>query len=120
MENIITRIYELLKETENLIEFEEQVVSAQKLSSLIASTPHMMGRGMTYGGWLALKVDGVQDAATAAKAKETLSGVKGVANVVVYPKQQSVGVAFDGKGHITTNELLAALKEAGLSGRNLP
>ena len=25
MENIITRIYELLKETENLIEFEEQV-----------------------------------------------------------------------------------------------
>ena len=102
------------------VEFDEEVVSAQTISSLIASTPHMMGRGMTYGGWLAIKVEGVQDTATAAKAKEALLGVKGVAKVVVYPKQQSVGVAFEAKGSVKTSELLTALEAAGLSGKNLP
>lgn len=102
------------------VEFDEQVVSAQKLAGLMGSTPHMMGGGMRYGGWLSLKVEGVQDEANAKKAKEALAAVKGVAKVVVYPKQQSVGVAFDGRGSVTTNELLAALKEAGLKASNYP
>ncbi len=98
-----------------VVEFDESVVSAQKIATLIATTPHMMGGGMKYSGWLALKVAGVDKDETAAKAKEALGKVKGVAKVVVYPKQGSVAVAFTAQGNVTMKELLAALNEAGLT-----
>ncbi|MBS0266225.1 MAG: cation transporter [Planctomycetes bacterium] len=97
-----------------LVEFDESVVSAQKIATLIAATPHMMGSGMKYGGWLALRIDGVDKDETAAKAKEVLGMVNGVAKVAVYPKQSSVGVGFTSEGNVTMKELLAALEKAGL------
>jgi copper chaperone CopZ len=99
-----------------VVEFDESVVPAQKVASLIAATPHMMGNDMRYGGWLALKVAGVDDEKVAAKAKEALGKVKGVSKVVVYPRQGSVGVAFTNDGKVTTQELLSALEAAGLKG----
>src|SRR5262245_3500641 len=34
--------------------FDESVLPAQALAAAIEGTPHMMGGGMRYGGWLAL------------------------------------------------------------------
>lgn len=102
------------------VTFDERLVSSQQLASTIAGTPHMMGGNMQYGGWLALKVDGVNDEATAKKAKEVLSALKGVSRVAVYPAQMSVGVAFQRDGKVASQELIAALKEAGLNARNMP
>jgi copper chaperone CopZ len=97
-----------------VVEFDESLIPAQKVAARIAATPHMMGGDMKYGGWLALKVDGVDKIETAAKAKKVLEGVKGVAKVAVYPKNESVGVAFGAEGSVTMHELLAALEAAGL------
>jgi copper chaperone CopZ len=99
-----------------VIEFDESVIPAQKVAKQIAATPHMMGNDMKYGGWLALKVAGVEQEETAAKAKEALGKVKGVAKVAVYPKLGSVGVAFTADGKVTIQELLSALEAAGLKG----
>jgi copper chaperone CopZ len=98
------------------VAFDEGVISAQKVAARIAATPHMMGGDMKYGGWLALKVAGVDQAETAAKAKKVLEGVKGVAKVAIYPKNESVGVAFGAEGSVTMHDLLAALEAAGLKG----
>lgn len=97
-----------------VVEFDERVISAQKIANAIATTPHMMGGGMKYSGWLAIKVAGIETDETAAKAKDVLGKVKGVAKVAVYPKQDSVGVAFAKDGGVTMKELLAALNDAGL------
>jgi hypothetical protein len=86
------------------------------VAARIAATPHMMGGDMKYGGWLALKVVGVDKAETAVKAKKVLEGVKGVSKVAVYPKNESVGVAFGAEGSVTMHELIAALEAAGLKG----
>ena len=102
------------------VSFDESVVSAQKIADAFARTPHMMGGNMQYGAWLALKVDGVKDEATAKKAKDVLSAVKGVSRVAVYPAQESVGVAFAADGKLNSAELIAALNEAGLKSRLLP
>jgi copper chaperone CopZ len=101
------------------IEFDEALLPAQSLSQLIAGTPHMMGGGMQYGGWLALKADGVKEEKTAEAAKAALQKVPGVVKVHVYPEQESVGVLFDGKGKATSAQLVAALQEAGIKGSNL-
>lgn len=103
-----------------LVEFDESQISAQQVAAVIARTPHMMGNNMQYSGWLALKVDGVKDDATAAKAKEAIRGVKGVSKVAVYPGQQAVGVAFAPDGKVTSGELIEALKSAGLTAKNYP
>src|SRR5262245_39351590 len=55
------------------VQFDENVLPAQALASAIETTPHMMGAGMRYGGWLALKVPSISDQASGQKAKETLS-----------------------------------------------
>ncbi len=99
-----------------VVEFDETVIPAQKVAALIAGTPHMMGNDMRYAGWLAIKVAGVDKDETAAKTKEALGKVKGVAKVAVYPKQGSVSVAFTGDGKLTIQELLLALEAAGLKG----
>ncbi len=102
------------------VSFDESVVSAQKIADAFARTPHMMGGNMQYGAWLALKVDGVKDEATAKKAKDILSAVKGVSRVAVYPAQESVGVAFAAEGKLNSADLIAALNDAGLKSRLLP
>ena len=54
------------------IVFDESVLPAQSLAAAIEGTPHMMGAGMRYGGWLALKVPSITDEASGQKAKEAV------------------------------------------------
>ena len=97
------------------VEFDEKVAPAQQVAQLIAAIPHMMGGDMHYAGWLALKTPDAKDPAKAKKAQEALSKIEGVKQVTVYPAQQALGVAFDAKkGKLTTSELLAKLKDAGV------
>ena len=102
------------------VDFDESQVTAKRISEVIASTPHMMGGSLRYSGWLALRVEGVQEPRQAAAAKEALEGIKGVSKVVVYPAQQSVAVAFSGSDKLTTEQLLQALQDSGLEASNLP
>jgi copper chaperone CopZ len=97
------------------IEFDESLLSAQKVARLIAETPHMMGRSMHYGGWLLLKSADIKDEDTAKTAKDALSKIEGVKSVAGYPKQHAVGVQFAPKGDLTTKQLIEALKKAGLT-----
>ena len=101
------------------IEFDEAQLPAQVLAQRIAGTPHMMGGGMQYGGWLALQAPGVKDEKTAETAKATLMKVPGVAKVVVYPAQESVGVLFDGTAKGTSTQLVDSLLEVGIKAGNL-
>ena len=100
------------------IEFNEKVLPAQTLAQRIAATPHMMGAGMQYGGWLALKVPDVKNDASAAKAKKVLGELKGVKQVVAYAKQQSIGVQFAESGKLSTRDLIDALDKADLKATN--
>jgi copper chaperone CopZ len=101
------------------VEFDEAVVPAQKVAELIAETPHMMGRRMHYSGSLLLKIDDVKDENTAKPVEKTLSKVKGVKHVVAYPSQHSIGVEFDTKGKLTSQDLIAALADAGIKATTL-
>jgi copper chaperone CopZ len=101
------------------IEFDEAILPAQKVAQLIAATPHMMGRTMQYGGWLALKVPDLKDDASARQVKDVLSKVEGVRQVATYPKQHSVGIAFAPKGDLTTAQLIDVLNKAGIKAENL-
>ena len=96
------------------VEFDEAVLPAQALAAAIENTPHMMGGGMRYAGWLALKVPTLTDEASGAKVKETLTKVGGVKNVAVYPAQHSAAVLFGGAGTTSSQQVLDALKEAGI------
>lgn len=102
------------------IEFDEQILSSQKLASAIAGTSHMMGGGMRYEGWLTLKVGEWKDAQTGEKAKATLAKVPGVSQVTVYAAQQAVAVKFAATGSLKTEELVKALADAGLKAGNYP
>ncbi|HEX3601507.1 MAG TPA: heavy metal-associated domain-containing protein, partial [Lacipirellulaceae bacterium] len=86
------------------VEFDEAVLPAQKVAELIAETPHMMGRNMHYGGSLLLKIADIRDEDSAKPVEQTLSKVKGVKHVVAYPDQHSVGVEFDSKGKLTSQD----------------
>ena len=101
------------------IEFDEEVLPAQKVAQLITATPHMMGGNMHYEGWLALKVPDLKDDATAKQVKDVLSKVEGVKQVATYPKQRSVGIAFAAKGDLTSDQLIEALNNAGIKAENL-
>jgi copper chaperone CopZ len=100
------------------IVFDEGVLPAQSLTSAIEGTPHMMGTGMRYGGWLYLKVPSITDQASGQKAKETLGKVEGVKTVGVYPEKHSVGVLFAGKGSISSQQLIDALSKEGIEASN--
>jgi len=100
------------------IEFDEAVLSAQRLGRLIADTPHMMGSNLHYGGWLALKAPEIKDKASAEKAKDALSEVEGVKRVSVYPGKHSLGVQFEGDGELTSHELIEKLAAAGFTAEN--
>ena len=96
------------------VTYDEGTISAQKVAASIAATPHMMGNTMRYGGWLALKVPGIDKPETAKKVKAALGSVKGVANTAVYEKTEAVGVAFAPEGNLTMQELLTALEKEGI------
>lgn len=101
------------------IVFDESVIPAQQVAEMIADTPHMMGKKLHYGGWLALNVDEVQDDATGKPIKDVLSNVKGVKSVALYPKQHMVGVEFAAKGQVTDQQLLDLLTKRGYHAKNL-
>lgn len=102
------------------VEFDEQIISAQRLSASIAGTPHMMGGNMQYGGWLAVKIGGLKadDTASWDRVKGALAKVPGVKQVAVYPTRSGVGVEFDSKGELTSRKLMAALEGAGFKASN--
>ena len=92
------------------------MLPAQQLARAMSATPHMMGRGMQYGGLLVLSVPGVNEKATGTKATTALNKVEGVTKVTLYPEQEAVGVEFSDKGKVTSKQLVAALEDAGLKG----
>lgn len=94
------------------IEFDETVVPAQTLAQRIATTPHMMGGDMKYDGWLALKAPQAKDQATAKQVKQTLGKLSGVKQVIVYPQHSLIGVQFEAKGDLKSDELISALQDA--------
>jgi copper chaperone CopZ len=100
------------------IEFDESTVSAQKVSQLIAATPHMMGPSMHYDSWLALKTPDVKDDATAKAAKDVLSKVAGVKKAEAFPAQHIVEVQFASDGNATSAQLIDALTSAGIKAEN--
>lgn len=96
------------------VTYDEGAISAQKVAASIAATPHMMGNTMRYGGWLALKVPGIDKPETAKKVKTVLGNIKGIANTAIYEKTEAVGVAFAPEGNLTIQELLTALEKEGI------
>jgi cation transport ATPase len=96
------------------VTFDERDISAQQVAQAISQTPHMMGGGMHYRAAFALRVPGLKDAASGQVAKDALSKVTGVAQVYVYPAQQSVAVDFASSGKTTSGQLIEALRKAGL------
>ena len=98
--------------------FDESVLPAQALASAIETTPHMMGAGMRYGGWLALSVPSITDDTSGQKAKEALSKVDGVKSVAVYPAQHKLGVLFAGNGTASSQQLIDALAKEGITASN--
>lgn len=94
--------------------FDEGVISAQKVSQAIAGTPHMMGGGMQYGGWLALSVPSLADEEKGQVVQQSLSQIQGVAKVVTYPRQQTASVQFSGRGSVTSQQLIEALADNGI------
>jgi len=100
------------------VEFDESKLPAQKVSQLIAATPHMMGASMHYGSWLALRSADLKDDATAKKAKETLGKVAGVKVAEAFPAQHIVEVQFATDGKATTTDLIDALAGAGIKAEN--
>ena len=102
------------------VEYDEKDVVAQQIANRIASTSHMMGGNMKYGGWFSLKVPDVAAEGNGEKAKTVLTKIKGVSKVAIYPQQKAVGVEFTSMGNVTSAQLVEALKEAGLEASVLP
>ena len=100
------------------VSFDESTVSAQQLAEAIATTPHMMGSGMRYGGWLALSVPGIKDDATAKQAETSVRDVKGVSKVSASPAQHTLSVQFSKDGRLSSKQLIDALDAAGFKASN--
>jgi copper chaperone CopZ len=101
------------------IEFDESVLPAQALAAAVEGTPHMMGGGMRYGSWLALKVPALIDQASGEKVKAALGKIEGVKSVAVYPQQHSAAVLFAGKGTLSSQQVIEALGQEGFEASNL-
>lgn len=101
-----------------VVEIDENVLPVQILSQRVAATPHMMGRGMQYSGWLALQVPSVKDETAGKKVKEALAGVKGIKQVAVYPSQKAIGILFSDDGKATTKEVIEHLAKAEIEASN--
>jgi copper chaperone CopZ len=100
------------------IEFDESVLPAQALAAAVEGTPHMMGGGMRYGSWLALKVPALIDQASGEKVKAALGKIEGVKSVAVYPQQHSAAVLFAGKGTLSSQQVIEALGQEGFEASN--
>lgn len=100
------------------VEFDESVISAQAISQSVAGTAHMMGGGMRYGAWLALKIPSWKDS-TASEVQAALENMDGVKKIVPYPAQRAVGIQFAAGHDLTTARLIDTLKQAGIEASNL-
>jgi copper chaperone CopZ len=96
------------------IEFDEAVLSAQKVSQLIAATPHLMGSSLHYGGWLALRAPEIKDEASGKLAEDSLTAVEGVESAKAYSAQHVVAVNFAAKGNLSTRALIDSLEQKGI------
>lgn len=94
--------------------FDESKVTVQGITSTIATTPHMMGGGMSYGSFLALSVPELKDDASAAKAKEALAKLNGVTRVSAFPQQHTMSVQLAAGKDVTTKQLIDVLEAAGM------
>jgi len=101
-----------------VVSFDEAVLPAQALAAAIDGTPHMMGGGMRYAGWLALKVPSITDDASGQKVKDVLGKLEGVKSVAVYPAQHSSAILFAGKGAISSQQVIDALAKEGIDATN--
>lgn len=70
-----------------VVQFDEAILPVQAVAAAIERTPHMMGSGMRYSGWLALKVPSITDDTNGQKVKQVLGKVEGIKTVAVYPTQ---------------------------------
>ena len=98
--------------------FDESLLPAQALAAAIDGTPHMMGGGMKYGGWLALKVPSISDEPSGQKVKDVLSKMDGVKTITVYPAQHSAAVLFAGKGTASSHKIIELLAKEGIEATN--
>jgi copper chaperone CopZ len=96
------------------IEFDENVLPAQSLAAAIENTPHMMGGGMRYAGWLAFKVPSMTDDPSGKKVKDVLTKVAGVKSVAVYPAQHATSVLFARQGTVSSQQIIDALAKEGI------
>lgn len=103
-----------LNDKSAMVDFDENVISAQAVARAMTQAPHGMSRSLHYSGALLLAVPGASDPATAEKASAALTKVEGVAKVTLVPKQEKLAVEFGASGDATTKDLLAALDKAGL------
>jgi mercuric ion binding protein len=101
-----------------VVSFDETVLPAQALAAAIDGTPHMMGGGMRYAGWLALKVPSITDDASGQKVKDVLGKLEGVKSVAVYPAQHSSAILFAGKGTVSSQQVIDALAKEGIEATN--
>lgn len=101
-----------------MVQFDETVLPVQALASAIEGTPHMMGGGMRYAGWLALKVPSITDDASGQKVKDVLSKMDGVKTVTVYPAQRSAAVLFAGKGTMSSRQMIELLGKERIEATN--
>ena len=101
------------------IDFDEAKVPAERVSQLIAATPHMMtGMNLHYDGWLTLKAPDLKDDASAKVAKDALGKVAGVKSVATFPDKHIVEIQFGTDGKATSAELIDALGQAGIKAEN--
>ena len=102
-----------------IVQFDESVLPAQSLAAAIDRTPHMMGGGMRYAAWLAIKVPSLTDNASGQKVKDALGKIEGVRSAAVYPDRKSAAGLFTGSGTLTSQQIVDALAKEGIEATNL-
>ncbi|HEX4142310.1 MAG TPA: heavy metal-associated domain-containing protein [Pirellulales bacterium] len=100
------------------VEFDEAVLPVQQLSAAVAATPHMMGGGLNYAGWLALSVPGIKDDASAKMAEAAVRDVKGVTGAGASATRRTLSVQLAKDGNVTSQQLIDALEAAGFKASN--
>ena len=77
----------------------------------------MMGSNMHYAGWLAIQIPELKEA-NSKQVTEILSKVQGVARVQPYLAQHAIGIEFDSKGRVTSQQMIDALAKEGIKAAN--
>jgi copper chaperone CopZ len=99
------------------IEFDETILTAQRVAQLITATPHMMGGSLHYGGWLTFRAPEIKDDASGKLAQEALADIEGVKSTKSYPAQHTVAVYFAAQGELSTGDLIDALVAKGFQAK---